>query len=136
MKAVRVKPELCIGCKACMTECARVIYKAKDSEMSAIRIKEKPEKVGSYEIYVCSHCGKCIPFCNTEAIYQAKTGAVRLDSKKCVGCYICVGFCPYDAIFINKNINEPIKCIACGACTRVCPTGAVYTEEISNSGGV
>ncbi|HHW03862.1 MAG TPA: 4Fe-4S binding protein [Thermoanaerobacterales bacterium] len=129
MKIVKTKPELCNGCGACMTACSKVLYRVEDPKKSAIRIKEKAEKSGSYEIFVCNHCGECIPVCNTEAMYQAKNGAVRVDDKKCVGCYICVGFCPNNAMFTHPDINEPIKCIACGACTRVCPTGAIYMDE-------
>ncbi|MCR4431822.1 MAG: 4Fe-4S binding protein [Tepidanaerobacteraceae bacterium] len=129
MKIVKTKPELCNGCGACMMECSKLFHKVADPEKSAIRIREKAGKPGSYEIYVCNHCGECISVCNTGALYRAKNGAVWIDGGKCVGCYICVGFCPNNAIFVNAQINQPIKCIACGACTRVCPTGAIYMEE-------
>lgn len=129
MKIVKTKPKLCNGCGECMTACSKILYKVEDPEKSAIRVKEKAEKPGSYEIFVCNHCGECIPVCNTEALYQVRNGAVRLEDKKCVGCYICVGFCPNNAMFTHQDINEPIKCIACGACTRVCPTGAIYMDE-------
>ena len=129
LKIVKTKPELCNGCGNCMVECSKVLFKVKDSEKSAIRIKEKKEQVGQYDIYVCDHCGECIPSCNTKSLYEAKNGVVRLDKEKCVGCYICVGFCPNESIYVNLEINEPIKCIACGACTRVCPTGAIFMEE-------
>ncbi|HHY04057.1 MAG TPA: 4Fe-4S binding protein [Thermoanaerobacterales bacterium] len=129
MKIIKKKAELCTGCRACMTACSQVLYKVDDPEKSAIRIIENKEKPGSYEILSCTHCGECIPPCNPKAMYRAKNGAIRVDKQKCVGCYICVGFCPENALHVNVEINEPIKCIACGACTRACPTGAIYMEE-------
>lgn len=130
MKVVKTKYQLCNGCGECMLECSKILFKIIDPLKSAIHISEKKQKPGEYDIFVCNHCGNCIPICNTEAMYEAKNGSIRLDKKKCVGCYICVGFCPYNALPVHKNINEPIKCIACGACTRVCPTGAIFMEEI------
>lgn len=130
MKVVKIKAEVCNGCGACMTTCSRVLYKVEDPAKSAIRIKEKADNPGSYEISVCNHCGECISVCNIEALYRAKNGAVRLDAKKCAGCYMCVGFCTHGAMFVHPQINEPIKCIACGACARVCPTGAIYMDNV------
>jgi len=51
----------------------------------------------------------------------------RLMKKLCVGCGVCIGFCPKDAIFpcmINGyasiNFNKS-KCINCNLCTASCP---------------
>lgn len=129
MKIVKSRPNLCTGCGACMIACSKVLYKVEDPDKSAIRIKERPGAESGYDIFVCNHCGKCISICSVEAIYKAKNGAVRIDAEKCVGCYMCVGFCPEQAMFVHKDINEPIKCMACGACVRACPTGAIYLEE-------
>jgi len=129
MKIVKTKAELCNGCGACMTACSKVLYKVEDPEKSAIRVKKKSEAPNSYEIYVCNHCGECVPVCNVEAMYQHKSGAIRVKADKCVGCYMCVGFCPNNVLFVHPEINEPIKCIACGSCVRACPTGALSFEE-------
>lgn len=129
MKIVKTKPELCDGCGACMMACSKVQFKEENSEKSAIRILKKDDEQEKYNIYVCNHCGECVPVCNTESLSEAKNGAIRLSKKTCVGCYICVGFCPNNAMFVNEEINEPIKCIACGTCVKVCPTGAIYMEE-------
>ncbi|TYP56738.1 4Fe-4S binding protein [Thermosediminibacter litoriperuensis] len=131
MKMVKAKPELCTGCGACMIACSKALYKVEDPAKSAIRVKEKPGTGVKYEIAVCNHCGECIPICSVEAVYRAKNGAVRIDHGKCVGCYMCVGFCPHNAIFVHRDINETIKCIACGSCVKACPTGAIYMEEIN-----
>jgi carbon-monoxide dehydrogenase iron sulfur subunit len=129
VKIVKTRPELCNGCMECMLACSKTLYKVEDPEKSAIRVKKVDKKSDEYEIHVCDHCGECIPVCNTGATYEAKNKTVRLDRKKCVGCYICVGFCPSNALYYHSDINEPIKCIACGSCTRACPTGAIFMEE-------
>jgi carbon-monoxide dehydrogenase iron sulfur subunit len=129
MKIVKTKPELCDGCGKCMIACSKVLYKSEAPEMSAIRIIEDPDNRGKYKIHVCNHCGECVPVCNLGAMYEAKNGAVLVNKETCVGCYMCVGFCPNNALPVNVKINEPIKCIACGACVRACPTGAIYMEE-------
>lgn len=129
MKIVNTRPELCNGCGKCMLACSNILYKSEDIDKSAIRILEDVEKPGSYKIIVCNHCGECAPVCNLEVMYKAKNGAIRLKKAICVGCYVCVGFCPNNALPVNPEINEPIKCIACGACTRACPTGAIYMGE-------
>jgi carbon-monoxide dehydrogenase iron sulfur subunit len=129
MKIVSTRPELCNGCGKCMIVCSDVLYKSEDPKKSAIRIRKDAEKPGSYKIIVCNHCGECTPVCNLGAMYKAKNGSVRLNKETCVGCYVCVGFCPNSALPVNPEINEPIKCIACGACTRACPTGAIYMSE-------
>ncbi|MGB9840073.1 4Fe-4S binding protein [Thermovenabulum sp.] len=129
MKIVKTKPELCTGCGACMLACSKTLHKVEDAKKSAIKVVEKKDAAGNFDIIVCNHCGECVPVCNTEALYFAPNGAVRIDPKKCVGCYMCVGFCPTMAMTVHPEINEPIKCIACGACVKACPTGAIYMEE-------
>lgn len=50
---------------------------------------------------------------------------------KCVGCQVCMGDCPVDAIKMEGNVAhiDLEACIGCGRCLDVCPVGAVQFEK-------
>lgn len=126
MKVLKRKPELCIACHACESACSNTWFKEDNAEKSCIKIKE--EEKGNV-IISCTQCGECISVCQVEAISRDKNGIVRINKNACVGCFMCVGFCPELAMFMNDEYIEPFKCVACGQCAKQCPTNAIYIEQ-------
>lgn len=128
MKLLAKNESLCIGCGECEDVCSNTYYKEINKQKSCIQI----------DIYnrikVCSQCGECIDICSVGAISRDKKGVVRINKKLCVGCFMCVGYCPELAMIMHGDLLEPFKCVACGQCTKVCPTKAIFISEEAQGG--
>lgn len=127
MKVLGKKPELCIQCHACESTCSKTWFKEDNAHKSCIKISEN--ETGGAVITSCTQCGECIPICPVEAITRDKNGIVRINKSICVGCFMCVGYCPELAMFMNDEYLEPFKCVACGQCAKNCPTDAIFIEQ-------
>lgn len=122
MKYLAKDHSLCIQCGLCEEVCSKTYFKTIDGDKSCIKISRE----GEPSINVCNQCGECILECPTEAITRDKLGVVRINKKDCVGCFICVGYCPSLSMRQHDDYIEPFKCIACGLCAKQCPTGAIF----------
>ena len=83
---------------------------------------------------ICRHCAappceKACPVEGKKPIFRDKaTGIIHMVQDGCIGCYECVGACPFGAVRIDPGTNEVIKCDLCGGdpeCIKWCPTGAI-----------
>jgi electron transfer flavoprotein alpha subunit len=56
----------------------------------------------------------------------------EIISAKCMGCQVCLGECPANAIDMVDGIARinPEKCVGCGKCVDVCPTAAILFEKL------
>lgn len=59
---------------------------------------------------------------------------IKLNTKRCKGCYLCVSVCPVKALSPSGELDEQgyetvkvdeEKCITCGSCYRMCPDYAI-----------
>ena len=59
---------------------------------------------------------------------------IKLNTKRCKGCYVCVSVCPVKALSPSGELGEQgyetvkvdeEKCITCGSCYRMCPDYAI-----------
>lgn len=55
---------------------------------------------------------------------------LKLNIKKCKGCFLCANVCPRGALYDSGKINEKgykiialdeSKCVKCGSCFKICP---------------
>ena len=74
--------------------------------------------------------------CPAEAIIRTDNGIVSIDSQKCVGCGLCVKFCPIEMVKIDSDSQKAVKCELCHGtplCVEACPTGALELVQLRNN---
>ncbi|MEE9399223.1 MAG: 4Fe-4S dicluster domain-containing protein [Dehalococcoidales bacterium] len=56
---------------------------------------------------------------------------MKLDSENCIGCELCIPYCPVEAIYMSEDIAKinDDECVECGVCLRssICPVD-VFSE--------
>lgn len=60
----------------------------------------------------------------------------RIDEESCVGCTICLKFCPVDAIIgarLKMHTVLPALCTGCGLCVKDCPQDCITMHNISGN---
>ncbi|MDY6029225.1 MAG: 4Fe-4S binding protein [Acidaminococcaceae bacterium] len=59
--------------------------------------------------------------------------SLKIITKRCKGCGICVAFCPKKVLQVSEiekveAVNEK-DCIKCGQCEMRCPDFAIFVEK-------
>lgn len=134
-KILLIDPEKCTGCRSCETACSMHNEKVSNPNLARIHIV-KWETSGLYVPIVCLHCEDpiCEDICPVKAIKRdQKTGAVTIDDKICVGCRLCVIYCPFGGPRLNSKTGKPLKCNLCNGdpvCVKFCePKALQYVDE-------
>lgn len=73
--------------------------------------------------------------CPAGAITRNSKGVILIDPDQCVGCGLCVEYCPEHLVFMDTDTDKAVKCDMCDGdpqCVAACPTGAL---ELILSGG-
>lgn len=114
-KILYIDPEKCSGCRICESVCSLHHEKVCNPARSRIHI-EKWETAGLYIPIVCQQCETplCQAVCPMHAIrIDEKTGALMIDYDLCVGCRLCVMFCPFGGVNIDTKTRKVLKCDLC-----------------------
>ena len=98
--------ERCVGCAGCVMACKRHNGTARGVYWCDVIIKEEgtyPNVRKRMLPIGCQHCSNapCVRACPTGASHYDNVGNVQVDFKKCIGCRMCMGACPYHARSFN-----------------------------------
>ena len=52
----------------------------------------------------CVGCGLCVSFCPSEAL--TAWGVCTIERERCTDCLICVDYCPVDALEVLEDSTE------------------------------
>ncbi|MBK9170856.1 MAG: 4Fe-4S dicluster domain-containing protein [Bryobacterales bacterium] len=135
----------CIECRACEAACkqwngvetgAHIRYRLVRTYESGVFPNVERQALS----LACQHCADatCIKACPVKAIWRRDDGIVLVNTDKCVGCGMCVKFCPYGAPQLHPATRIMEKCTMCvdrvdqnlePACSTICPTGALQWGE-------
>jgi protein NrfC len=144
-----IRQGLCIDCEQCIKACKDTNSVPDYGYRTRILTKIVNDAVGRKREFIpilCNHCNEapCTRACPTKATYKNKeNGIVMMESKKCIGCKMCILACPYEARYFNAQRHAIDKCNFCWdtrlskgekltACSYVCPTGARIFGDMSD----
>ncbi len=138
-KMLAIDPEKCTGCRLCEIACSIYHEKACAPEKARIHVTNW-ENEGIYIPMVCQQCDVpiCEIVCPMHAVKRdSETGAVVIDDNFCVGCRLCVQFCPFGSIGVDNKTKKITKCDLCGGepvCVKFCqPKALLYLDPTTLS---
>ena len=158
MQTVFVNPERCIGCLQCELACAVEHSASQDAATAFLEVPVPRKRVhvepGPMPTLAfpnrCRHCdpAPCLQVCPSGAITREdELGVVLVEPKRCIGCAMCAGVCPFDVITFHPLADGPgsevavaVKCDGCvdrvrrgdePACAEVCKVDALVFGELN-----
>ncbi len=145
-----IRQDRCIDCERCKEACKKTNHVPEYGYRTTILERElivgPDEKQREFMPVLCNHCNRppCVRVCPTKATYKdKKTGIVRMNSKKCIGCKTCMAACPYNARYFNEEKRAIDKCDFCfesrlskgetlTACAAACPADVRIFGDLSD----
>jgi len=141
-------PSRCVGCQRCELACTEFNDGRAQPSISRIKIDRAvnfgpdgptggPAMQGMWGNGLvaqgvcrqCPHPVPCATACPQDAIIaDPKTGARRVDARRCVGCRLCQRACPWDMMTFDEERQKASKCFLCDGkprCVEACPSGAL-----------
>jgi len=138
-KVLIVNLEKCVGCRTCELICSLTHERRcnpAEARITVIKFEEKGQNIPMY----CQQCETpvCEAVCPAKAIYRdSLTGAMLVDTKRCIGCRMCILACPIGGLSFHPTRKEIIKCDLCKgdpACVKYCPEGAFEVVSLDAIG--
>ncbi|MEW6088252.1 MAG: 4Fe-4S binding protein [bacterium] len=113
-----INNSLCTGCEECIRVCPRnliIMYPKEKRVHIPCRSLDKGTKVREVCAVGCLGCGICVKFCPVQAI-TLENNLARLDYEKCIECGICAAKCPHKTIVDLAGPRAKVK-IETSGCT-------------------
>lgn len=140
----------CIGCRggcqvACKTEHDIALGESRSKLYNMGPTGTYPDLEMYFIPVMCQQCENpsCVNVCPTGACYKdGEDGVIYINKERCIGCESCKGACPYNAIFMNKEMRIMDKCNICmerreigekPACVKNCSGKALYYGDINDA---
>ena len=151
MKGFLLDLNRCTGCHACRLACSIENELGAGNSWREIYTFNEVRLPGIPRFHLslgCQHCvdAACMRTCPASAYRRdLSTGAVLVDSERCIGCGYCRWACPFDAPHYSRVEGTVSKCTLCyarvadgksPACANLCPTGALQFTELDSDAGI
>jgi len=128
----------CTGCRLCETVCS--LYNEGEINPQLARIKIiRWEWEGLQIPTICQQCDEaaCVAVCPVQALSRDKElGCIRVNYTKCIGCKLCIAYCPFGGMSYNFDADKVIKCEFCDGdptCVKFCETKALQYVDASKA---
>ncbi len=146
MKIIGIRKDRCTGCKTCELSCA--VERCSEAKTLLGAVQETPLPQSRVRVeggggdafpLQCRHClqAPCIDACLSGALRRdGESGLVLIKEDLCIGCWTCIAFCPFGAIYPSPERKIVLKCDRClymekPVCVDVCPTGALEVVDLA-----
>ena len=135
-KIIVADPLRCTGCRTCEMVCSVTKHGMVNPARARIHVVRFEDYVFDVPM-MCQQCepAPCLNACPMKAIERdAKTGVVKTNYDRCIGCKTCMVACPFGATGYDPVANKVFKCDQCDgdpACVKFCETKALQYVDAS-----